>query len=170
MKAAKRLATVIDLDEARRKRARAFHRAYSAVKPESSDNGAASVPVTLMNGTVLRVDVSDLSLEGVKLRTTEADASTLYAPGQFIGKETPVIEIKIDLPVPEGQVRLLARCRLTHLEMLSPEDVTFTLAFHAFAGAGKAVLRHFLRIHADRQLAEKRSDGEVVALGKGRGF
>jgi hypothetical protein len=170
MKAQKKSAAVIDLEEARRKRARVACRDHFAVKPTSSAGSAGSVPVTLMNGTVIRVDVGDLSLDGVKLRTTETSARTLYAPGQFVGEETPTIEIKIDLPAPEGHVRLLARCRLTHLEMLSPEAVTFTLEFLAFVGAGEAVLRHFLRIRAEQQLADKRNDAEVFALGKGRGL
>jgi hypothetical protein len=88
----------------------------------------------------------------------------LYQPGQFIGEETPTIEIAIDLPLPDGDLRLLACCRLVHFEMLSPEDVTFTLDFLAFAGAGEAILRHFLRIRASQRAEETRSHGEVRAF------
>ena len=170
MKAEKKLAAVIDLDEARRKRAQVARQGHIAVKTGSSASSDGSVPVTLMNGTVIKVDVGDLSLEGVKLRTTEANARTLYAPGEFVGEETPTIEIKIDLPAPDGKLRLLACCRLVHLEMLTPEEVTFTLEFLAFVGAGEAILRHFLRMRAGQQTADKRSDAEVLALQKRRGF
>lgn len=165
----KNLATVIDLDEARKKRARAARQSNFAFKPIRSASSSGSVPVTLINGTVIRVDAEDLSLEGVKLRTTEADARALYAPGQLVSEENPRIEIKIDLPAPEGHVPLLASCRLTHLEMLSPEDVTFTLEFLAFVGAGGAVLRHFLRMRASQHAAHKLNDAAVHASGKRRG-
>ena len=168
MKAAQRLATVIDLDEARRKRARDAHRGHIAINPPSSAGGVDSLPITLINGTVLRVDVRDLSLDGITLRTTEANARTLYAPGQFLGAETPTIEIRIDLPAREGRVRVLACCRLIHFEMLSPEEVNFTLEFLAFAGAGEEILRHFLRIRAIQQVAHRPSDAQVFALGERR--
>jgi hypothetical protein len=169
MKAAQRLATVIDLDEARRKRARVARRGQFGINPPSSAGGDASLPVTLINGTVLRVDASDLSPEGITLRTTEANARTLYAPGQFLGAETPTVEIRIDLPGREGRVRVLACCRLIHFEMLSPEEVNFTLEFLAFAGAGEEVLRHFLRIRAIQQVADRPNDAQVFALGERRG-
>lgn len=168
MKAAKRLATVINFDEARRKRARFARRGNFAVRPRFSASGDDSVPVTLINGTVIGVDVGDLSIEGVRLRTTEAVARTLYAPGQFVGEGTPNIDIRIDLPAAQGRAPLLASCRLTHFEMLSPEEVTFTLEFLAFAGAGEKTLRHFLRIRAIQQVAHKSSDAEIFALGERR--
>jgi hypothetical protein len=157
-------ATVIDIDEARKKRTRAKPRRYFAAEASSSAIDVGSVRVTLMNGTVITIDTGDLSLEGVKLRTTEASARTLYQPGQFVGEETPTIEIAIDLPLPDGDLRLLACCRLVHFEMLSPEDVTFTLEFLAFVGAGEAILRHFLRIRASQQAAAKCSQAEVFAF------
>jgi hypothetical protein len=157
-------ATVIDIDEARKKRARAKRRHYFAAEPSSSASTGDSVRVTLMNGTLITIESDDLSLEGVKLRTTEASARTLYQPGQFIGEETPTIEIAIDLPLPDGDLRLLACCRLVHFEMLSPEDVTFTLEFLAFVGAGEAILRHFLRIRASQRAEKTRSQGEVCTF------
>ncbi len=164
MKPETRSATVIDINEARKKRSRAERRRYFATEPSSSACTGDSVRVTLMNGTVITIESGDLSLEGVKLRTTEASARTLYQPGQFIGEETPTIEIAIDLPLPDGDLRLLACCRLVHFEMLSAEDVTFTLEFLAFVGAGEAILRHFLRIRASQRVEETRHQGEICAF------
>lgn len=168
MKAEKKSATVIDLDEARRKRNQAVTRHHFAPKPDSRASSDGSLAVTLMNGTVIRIEIADLSLEGVILRTNEATARTLHAPGQFLGEESPTIEIAIDLPLPDGNLRLLVCCRLLHLEMLSPEDVTYTLEFLAFVGAGEAVLRHFLRLCATRQAPQKRDGAEVCAFNKRR--
>jgi len=169
MKHEKRSATVIDFDAARKMRTQAASRHIFTTEPHSSMNKDGSVLVTLMNGAVIRTETGDISLEGVKLRTSEATAKTLYAPGQFIDHESPTIEIAIDLPLPDGDLRLLACCRLVHLEMLSPEEVNFTLEFLAFVGAGEAILRHFLRICTVKQAPQQRNQAEVFAFEKSKG-
>ncbi len=52
----------------------------------------------------------------------------------------------IDLPLPSGDLRLIARCSIVRFEAVAPDDVTFTLHFLSFVGSGKSILQHYVRL------------------------
>lgn len=151
MKEQKRLATVTNIEVARQKRLRAASTTDAEPRVHSRMQLSHPVRVTLANGMVIETGVSDVFLAGIKLRADTDTGRILYRPGQFINAEDPPnIDISIDLPMPDGDIRIQARCRLTHFNMVSRDEMEFTLHFREFAGAGDAILRHFVRLRANR--------------------
>jgi hypothetical protein len=167
MKQQKGPATVIDFEQARQKRVRADSHydisAPSYPRIETED----PVRVTLVNGTVISTPIEDISVDGIKLCTSRNMARTLYVPGQLAtADDPPSIHIAMDLPLPHGDLRVQARCRLVRFDMISPDEVTFTLEFLAFEGAGEAIVRHFIRLCGDPDKAKVHYEAEVVAFRK----
>ncbi len=160
-------ATVIDFEEARRKRVgTGSHRDISA-PPYPRIDIDDPVLVTLVNGTVIRAPIKDLSVDGIKLCVSRAMARTLYLPGQLATvDDPPSIHIAMDLPLPHGDLRVQVCCRLVRFDMISPDEATFTLQFLAFEGAGEAIVRHFIRLCGDPQNCKVHHEAEVIEFKK----
>ena len=167
MKQQKGPATVIDFEVARRKRLRADSHCDISVPPYPRIDIDDPVLVTLVNGTVIKTSITDLFADGIKLRTSRAMARTLYLPGQLAtADDPPSIHIAMDLPLPHGDLRVQACCRLVRFDMIAPDAATFTLQYLAFEGAGEAIVRHFIRLCGDPEKRGVRHQAEVVEFRK----
>lgn len=139
--------TVINfgIARARRMRAAVATKKVSGARPKFNiDN---PVMVTLDGGSIVSTRVGDISCDGLKLRTNRATANTLHPSGKFIDSDNPPkVEVAIDLPLPSGDLRLMARCSIVRFEYAEPDEVTFTLHFLNFVGSGKSILKHYVRL------------------------
>ena len=160
-------ATVIDFEEARKQRLRADSHCDITAPSYPRIDIEDPVLVTLVNGTVIKTPIEDVSFYGIKLCTSRAMARTLYLPGQLAtADDPPSIHIAMDLPLPHGHLRVQARCRLVRFDMISPDEATFTLQFLAFEGAGEAIVRHFIRLCGDPEKGKVHREAEVIDFKK----
>lgn len=140
-------ATVINFQIARERRMRAGPAASQVSGPRPKFNIDNPVLVTLNDGTIVRTRVGDISCDGLKLRTNRIAAHALHPSGRFINFDNPPkVEVAIDLPLPSADLRLIARCSIVRFEQIPPDEITFTLHFLNFVGAGKCILRHYVRL------------------------
>ena len=167
MKHQKSLATVVNLEDARKQRAAAGSTGKTTPASCVRDDLRDPVRVTLISGTVISTSADDISLEGITLRTSSTKARTLYVPGQFISAgDPPNIEIDMDLPSMHGHLRVQASCQLVCFDMPSPEEVSFTLRFISFVAAGEVILRHFIRLCGHPKTSNARLEADVVEFSK----
>lgn len=163
--------TVVNIDVARKRRMRNTSSATSStsVVPQSYPrvNTDDPVLVTLFNGMIIRTRLGDLACDGIKLRTNRITAEALHPSGQFINIDNPPkVEIFLDLPLPGGELRIWVRCRIARFERVSPDEVTFTLHFLTFEGAGKAIVGHYIKLCRVPVVLRARGNANVVSLNR----
>lgn len=141
-------ATIINFKVARERRKRAASPCPSqSAGFRAQFNIDNPLMVTLDDGTVVSTRTGDISCDGLKLRTNRITAHSLHPSGHCINIDNPPkLEVAIDLPLPSADLRLIARCSIARFERISPDEVTFTLHFLNFAGSGRSILQHYLRL------------------------
>lgn len=139
-------ATIINFRLAR-ERLRAAPAAGQATERRPKFDIDNPVMVTLEDGTIVHTRIGDITCDGLKLRTNRTTAQALHPSGRFINVDNPPkVEVAIDLPLPSGDLRLIARCSVVRFEEVAPDDVTFTLHFLTFVGSGRSILQHYVRL------------------------
>ena len=160
----KNVATIINFDAARRRKLRAASDSCVARPPYPQVTKGDPLLVALSDGTVIRTRLGDLTCDGVKLRTDRATAGVLHPSGCFINSDNaPKVQVYLDLPLPGGELRVGVRCRIARFEQVSQDEVTFTLHFLSFEGAGAAVIRHYVKISraADTRMSRRKANVET---------
>lgn len=158
-------ATVVNLQIARMRKMR-------SASPGGATRGAYPrvslddpVLVTLFNGMIVRMRLGDLSIDGIKLRTSRIVAEALHPTGEFIDIDNaPKTEVFLDLPLPGGELRVRVRCRIARFERISPDETTFTLHFITFEGAGEAIVGHYVDLCLAPSMPRTERRARVIAL------
>lgn len=143
---------VIDFAQARNRRMNQEASSEERLRAISRVVVDRPVQVTLENGLAVGVPVDQLSLDGVRLRTDRDRAFELAPLSRFLsGDAAAEVATRLLLPFPGGDLNISGRCRFLGFKLMWPDDVTFTLRFETFEGAGRRILRHFLDL--DLELA-----------------
>lgn len=138
---------VIDFNLARKQRIKTEERSSELLRSYPRVAVEQPVVVTLENGKAIEMRSGDVSRDGIKLRTTRKVAHLLHPSGRFITDENESeVDLTLTLPLPGGNLHVSARCRIVRFELISDEEVTFTMRFVHFEGAGKRVVEHFVEL------------------------